>query len=128
MGFTRFEDIDAWKQARELTQSTFAFTRASATPRIWAVVDHLERSAVSCMNNIAEGFGRCSDAEFARFLWIAAGSAREVQSTLYAASDAGMIWEGVFSELYAKAESVANMSASLARYLQKPRLPSDSRS
>lgn len=52
------------------------------------------------MANIAEGFGRHSDKEFANFLNIARGSAFEVQSHLYVALDLSYVTELLFQELY----------------------------
>ena len=119
MGFARFEDIEAWQAARELARQAFALGRSEPLRHSWAIRDQLERAALSCMNNIAEGFGRNSNPDFARFLWIASGSAREVQSCLWAGLDADLISGDDAERLRGLAEEVAGKSARLARYLQQ---------
>jgi four helix bundle protein len=56
------------------------------------------------MSNIAEGFSRNSDRDFAHFLDIARGSASEVQSQLYIALDVGHIEKAEFDRLYKLAD------------------------
>jgi four helix bundle protein len=70
------------------------------------------------MGNIAEGFGRHSDREFANFLNIAIGSAIEVQSHLYVALDQHYIEQSDFKTIYTVAAEVARMSKSLAQHLR----------
>ncbi|MCA1780348.1 MAG: four helix bundle protein [Xanthomonadaceae bacterium] len=63
--------------------------------------DQLQRSTVSIMASIAEGFGRRGRQEFIQFLKIARGSCSEVQSHLYVALDAGLISQQDFELLKA---------------------------
>src|SRR5688572_12776922 len=76
----RFEDIRAWQAARKLTAAAYKCSREGAFARDFGLRDQFTRASVSVMNNIAEGFGRRSSREFARFLQIAKGSAVELQS------------------------------------------------
>jgi four helix bundle protein len=69
------------------------------------------------MSNIAEGFSRRSTKEFIQFLFIAKGSAAEVQSQLYVALDQGYINEGRFNKLYTKSDEVARLISGFIRYL-----------
>ena len=77
------------------------------------------------MSNIAEGFSRRTDKEFTQFLFIAKGSAAEVQSLLYVAIDQEYMTEGDFSVLYEKADEVARIISgfitSLLRRSVRPR-------
>ena len=75
----RFEDIEAWKQARELTKFIYQLTSSGEFARDFNLRDQIRRAAVSIMSNIAEGFERGGDKEFCRFLRIAKGSAGEVK-------------------------------------------------
>jgi four helix bundle protein len=71
------------------------------------------------MANIAEGFGRRSDKEFANFLNIAHGSTYEVQSHLYAALDLNYIDRENFTEIYRLLEEICRMTHALAETLRK---------
>ena len=67
--------------------------------------EQIQRAAVSVGSNIAEGFARNGNKEFVKFLWIAKGSATEVQSQLDTAMDVGYITDEEFKTIYDKAES-----------------------
>ncbi len=75
MKIEKFEDLDAWRKARELAKAVYAVTSEGPFSRDFGLRDQIRRAAVSVMSNIAEGFERCSDAEFRHFLIIAKGSA-----------------------------------------------------
>jgi four helix bundle protein len=97
----RFEDLEAWKLAREITNEIYTFSSAETFYRDFGLRDQIRRSAVSIMSNIAEGFERDGDKEFIQFLSIAKGSAGEVRSQLYVALDRAYVGEedsGEFTE------------------------------
>jgi four helix bundle protein len=117
--FKRFEDINAWQKARELTSMIYRLTREGEFARDFGLKDQIRRASVSIMNNIAEGFGRHGNVEFARFLEIAKGSAYEVQSCAYVALDAGSIDEKARETIYGSADSAASLISGLVNYLRK---------
>jgi four helix bundle protein len=94
----RFEDLEAWKLARELTNRIYSLTREGAVVRDFGFIDQIRRAAVSVMSNIAEGFDRGSNKDFVKFLFIARGSAAEVRSLLYVALDQGYVTDTQFAE------------------------------
>ena len=53
-----FEDLEIWKEARCLTQEVYRLTRDSRFARDFSLRDQIQRSAISIMSNIAEGFER----------------------------------------------------------------------
>ncbi len=71
------------------------------------------------MSNIAEGFARKGDRDFARFLDISKGSSIEVQSILYVALDAGYIKKEEFERLYRMADEIVSMISGLSSYLRQ---------
>ena len=73
------------------------------------------------MANIAEGFGRHSDREFANFLNVAHASISESQSHLYVALDLGYVDRDAFAELYNLFEEVSRMTMALATHLRSAR-------
>jgi len=88
--------------------------------------DQIQAAAVSIMSNIAEGFSRRTTKEFGQFLFIAKGSAAEVQSQLYVALDQSYINQEKFDELYSKSDEVARLISGFIRYLlnkDKPQEP-----
>ncbi|MDZ7785856.1 MAG: four helix bundle protein [Candidatus Saccharibacteria bacterium] len=79
MKINSFEDILAWKKAKDLTVAVYKTTKSNKDN---GFNSQLQRAAVSIMNNIAEGFERQSNKEFKKFLYIAKGSCGEVRSML----------------------------------------------
>ena len=84
---TRFEDLQSWQKARQLTNAIYDLTGNSKFAKDFRLRDQIQSAAGSTMHNIAEGFDAGSDAEFIRFLKMARRSASEVQSQLYLALD-----------------------------------------
>ena len=98
--FQRFEDIEAWRLGRELTQRVYAATREGDFARDFALRDQIRRAAISITSNIAEGFERRTRREFCRFLDMAKASNAEVRSQLYVALDEGYLSPDDFDALY----------------------------
>jgi four helix bundle protein len=124
--FKRFEDIQAWQKARQATRLIYEITTKGRFAHDYGLRDQLQRASVSIMANIAEGFGRHSDKEFANFLNIAHGSVSEVQSHLYIALDLNYIDQNSFTKLYDLLDEISRMTLSLAQHLRTFK-PEDSR-
>ena len=104
--FVKFEDIEAWKLSRELVREIYQLTSGGAFSKDWGLRDQIQRAVVSIGSNIAEGHGRRGNREMVKFLWIAKGSASEVQSQLYSACDLGYLTQSQFDVLYNKVNVV----------------------
>ena len=109
----RFEDLIAWKKARELSARIYQITEKGALSRDWRLRDQIRSAAVSIASNVAEGFERAKPTEFHQFLSVAKGSCGEVRSHLYLACDAGYLSEPEFREIMALAEHVAALVSAL---------------
>ena len=83
----RFEDLEAWKLARALNAMIYNASGAGAFSHDFALRDQIRRASISIVSNIAEGFERDGDKEFAQFLFMAKGSCGEVRAQLYLAMD-----------------------------------------
>ena len=70
-----FKELKVWHKAHEMTMAVYEATRAFPSEELYGLTSQLRRSAASIPANIAEGCGRRSDGEMARFLQIARGSA-----------------------------------------------------
>jgi len=116
--FTRLDEIQVWQKARVVTRRIYTITGGGGLGRDFGLRDQIRRSGVSVMANIAEGFGRGSDHEFADFLNIAHGSVTETQSHLYVALDLGYVSKTVFDELSAMLDEIVKMTFSLAARLR----------
>ena len=103
----KFEEIKAWQEARDLSRQVYLMVQRTDLLKDFGLRDQIQRAAVSVASNIAEGFARNGNKEFIKYLWIAKGSAAEVQSQLYTARDVGYITDSEFEQIYAKAESCA---------------------
>lgn len=115
----RFEDLRIWQDARVQANAVYdAFGPDSCASRDFGFKDQIQRAAVSVMNNIAEGFERRSDQDFARFLDIAKGSNGEVRSMLYLAEDRGYLNPSDSESLRQKSEQLSNGIESLAKHLR----------
>ena len=82
MGSTSYQDLDAWKQAIELTDRIYTSTRSWPRDEMFGLTSQIRRAAVSVAANIAEGQGRNGDREFLNHLGIAYGSLCEVETLL----------------------------------------------
>ena len=114
----RFEDIEAWKAAREIAQQVYSVTRYGDFARDFGLRDQIQCAAVSIMANIAEGFDSGSNKEFIRFLGYAIRSATEVQSHLYVALDEGYLDQEKFNMLFALTTKCKNLVSGFSRYLR----------
>jgi four helix bundle protein len=115
----RFEDIEGWKKARELTRKIYIITAKGDFARDYGLRDQIRRASVSVMSNIAEGFERGGNKEFRQFLSMAKGSAAEVRSQLYVAFDSGYLEETDFRTLYELAEETGRLIGGFMRYIEK---------
>ncbi len=88
---TRFEEIEAWQTARELTRRIYAISGEGQLARDFGLRDQMRRAAVSVMSNIAEGFESRTQALFVEYLGRAKASAGELRAQFYVALDVGYI-------------------------------------
>ncbi|MBW2441488.1 MAG: four helix bundle protein [Deltaproteobacteria bacterium] len=100
MKIERFEDIEAWQLARELTRKVYTLTKKPKFTQDFGLKRQIQEAAGSSMHNIAEGFDSETNPEFIRFPSYARRSCTEVQSELYVASDQQYITDAKFQDVY----------------------------
>ena len=115
MKITRFEEIEAWKEARLLVNEIYS---GFSLCRDYSFKDQVQRASISIMSNIAEGFERNTNKEFANFLSIARGSCAEVKSLLYTASDIGYIETEAFNSFLGRLNKVSGLINGFISYLK----------
>jgi four helix bundle protein len=120
--FSRLEDIQVWQKARQLTREIYEATSNGKFANDYGLRNQVQRASVSIMANIAEGFGRRSDKEFANFLNMAHGSVAEVLSHLYVALDLAYLPKATFDRLNSLLDEVSRMTLVLAQHLRKSKI------
>ena len=119
MTVERFEDLRIWQQARVQANAVYdVFDEGALARRDFGFRDQITGCTTSVMNNIAEGFERRSDPDFARFLDIAKGSNGEVRSMLYLAEDRHYLAADRAAALREFAEDLSRGIESLAQHLR----------
>ncbi|GAB4039158.1 four helix bundle protein [Spirosoma jeollabukense] len=115
----RFEDLDVWKLARQLSDDIYWLTQKDTFSKDFELKNQINRATGSIMDNIAEGFGRANRAEFILFLGYSLGSGTEVKSQLYRAFDRHHIDLDCFNDLYARTDRIGKMLFGLVQSLKK---------
>jgi four helix bundle protein len=119
----RFEDLEAWKVSREMTQDVYNLFRREPLSRDFGLRDQICHSDVSVMSNIAEGFERDGRREFVNFLSMAKGSSGELRSQRYVALDQEYISEQEFTRIYDKTIQNCRLISGLIKYLNGSEVP-----
>ncbi|HZJ42507.1 MAG TPA: four helix bundle protein [Pyrinomonadaceae bacterium] len=117
--FKRFEEIESWKRARELTNKVYQVSKEGDFAKDFTLKDQVRRACISIMSNIAEGYDRSGTKEFVQFVATAKGSAGEVRCQLYIALDQGYIDENEFAQLVRTALETQGLIGGLMNYLRR---------
>ena len=115
----KFEDIEVWKLARMICQNVETLFNETSLGKNYSLRNQMERSSGSIMDNIAEGYGRGGNQEFHNFLSYSKGSAAELKSQLYRASDKNLITRQQFNELLEQCTLTENKIGAFMFYLRK---------
>ncbi len=117
--FTRFEEITAWQEARELSKLVYDLLKKPEFKHEYGLKDQMKNSSGSVMDNIAEGYERNGNKEFINFLYISKGSCGELRSQAYRASDQELLNQEEFDKIFQKCLGVSRLISSLIEYLEK---------
>lgn len=109
----KFEELEAWKRARRLVGEIYQLTREDKLARDFGLSSQIQRSAVSTMSNVAEGFERTGKAEKLNFYNIARASCGEVRSLLYVIEDNYPAHQDKVAELREDTETVGRLISGL---------------
>lgn len=104
--YQSFEDLNIWKDSMRISVEIYQLFKEC---KDYAFKDQIQRSSVSVPSNIAEGFERQTDKEFAQFLFIAKGSNGELRTQLYLAIEFGYINKQKGMDLIEKVKITSGM-------------------
>ena len=112
-----FENSEAWKSARVLTNLVYSFCRQGALAKDFGLRDQLQPAAVSVMNNVAEGWESLHVAEKRQAYNIARRSGGEVRSMSYVLIDNKFVTSAEQQQLLAQCIQTGKLTTGLIRSL-----------
>jgi four helix bundle protein len=107
-----FRDLQVWEKAHRVTLEAYKVTASFPPREKYGLVDQIRRASASIPANIAEGCGGGTDAEFARFLQYAMGSASKLEYHHLLSSDLKILRADDYKYLASDVIEVKKMSAS----------------
>ncbi len=110
-----YRDLIVWQKSVNFVTQIYVVTRDFPREELYGLTAQIRRSAVSVPSNIAEGYGRNSRNDYARFLQIANGSLYEIQTQLEISLNLSYLSESRFNEIYEQSREIERMLSSLIR-------------
>jgi four helix bundle protein len=116
-----YEELEVWQKAHALTIKSYRITERFPRSELFGLTSQIRRAAGSIGANLAEGCGRWGNAELARFVQIAMGSASELQNHLRLAKDLGFLIPSEFAVTIKDLTSVRQMLTAFLQTLRDVR-------
>ena len=113
-----YKDFIVWQKSMDLAEEIYSLVKLLPKIETYALSDQMRRAVVSIPSNIAEGQGRNSTKEFIKFLAIARGSQKELETQLQLCVRIGYITEEEISVAMNLCEEVGKMLNTLMRKLK----------
>lgn len=115
-----FEKLEVWQKSIELTDMVYTQTRNFPAEERFGLTSQLRRSAISVPSNIAEGSGRSSSSDFARFVEFSYSSLMELVTQTTIAKRQGFISDAECDQTYQQSEQIARILSGLRSSLAQP--------
>jgi len=116
-----FRQLKVWEKSHLLALAIYKITKEFPKEELYGLTSQIRRASMSIPTNIAEGCGRNTDADFARFLQMSMGSASETEYQLILARDLEFLAKDSYEKLHTDVEEVKRMLASLLKTLRADR-------
>jgi four helix bundle protein len=113
-----FRQLQVWEKSHQFALAVYKATIEFPKEELYGLTSQIRRSSMSVPTNIAEGCGKYTDADFARFVQIAMGSASETEYQLLLSHDLGFLPKATYEQLNADVVEVKRMLASLLQTLR----------
>ncbi|MDJ0535881.1 MAG: four helix bundle protein [Xenococcaceae cyanobacterium MO_207.B15] len=94
-----FQKLKVWEKAHYLTLTLYKETKSFPREELFGLTSQIRRASSSIPANLAEGCGRDSDKELARFIQIAQGSAYELEYHLLLSHELGYLTKPIYLNL-----------------------------
>lgn len=114
-----FRQLRVWEASHKLTLEIYKITKRFPKEELFVLTSQMRRSATSIPTNIAEGCGRESNREYARFLQIARGSAYELDYQLMLTRDLGYLNSSIYADINVKIDGIKRQLAVLLRKVRE---------
>ena len=121
-----FRKLKVWDKAHQLALGIYQVTARFPREELYGLTSQIRRASISIPTNLAEGCSRSTDAEFARFLQIAMGSASETEYELLLSLDLGFMTRDKYSELDVATKEEKRMLSSMIKTVRSRPLIAES--
>ena len=116
-----FRDLEVWKRAHNLTLEVYRATEKFPKHELYGLTSQMRRASSSIAANIAEGCGKKTEADFARYLQNAFGSASELEYFLLLSFDLGLLPKPEYERLTGDTIEIKKMLAAFIQTLHAER-------
>ena len=117
-GIRSYRDLEVWQSSMQLAKEMSSITRGFPKEELYGLTSQIRRASVSIPANIAEGYGRDNPGDYARFLQIAPGSHKELETLLLLSCEVGIATQTQIDPPMIMADRIGRMLRSLIRSIQ----------
>lgn len=114
-----YRDLDVWMKSHRLTLELYRLSRGFPREEIYGLTSQIRRAAISIGANLAEGCGRRTSGELARFVRISMGSASELDYHLLLCRDFEFLTKDDYSRVFQELTRVRKMLWALLISIEK---------
>lgn len=118
-GIQTYRDLIVWQKSKQLVTTVYELTKDFPSSEIYGLTSQIRRSSISVPSNIAEGYGRKSNQDFARFLQISKGSLFELQTQMEIAKNLAYLKQTDLNSFNESSLEIEKMLGSLISKLLK---------
>lgn len=119
MGVRTHKDLEVWKKSIDLVTLLYKVTGSFPKEEMYGLTSQIRRAAVGIPSNIAEGSARNHDNEFRQFLYIALGSAAELDTQLIIARRLIYVNDTDFNQITNELNTISKMIQGLIKSIKK---------
>lgn len=117
-GVSSYRDLEIWQFSMQLAKEMYVITRGFPKDELYGLTSQIRRASVSIPANIAEGYGRDNPGDYSRFLQIAQGSLKELETLVLLAGEVGIAEPATIEAPLSLADRIGRMLRSLIRSIQ----------
>ena len=117
-GVSSYRDLEIWQFSMQLAKEMYSFSREFPKEELYGLTSQIRRASVSIPANIAEGYSRDNPGDYSRFLQIAQGSLKELETLVLLACDVGIAEPAAIEAPLSLADRIGRMLRSLIRSIQ----------